>query len=123
MTYRSRYVFGPDPAPVLDLLLADESNPRSVASQIAALYEHIRSLRVESKAKHGSELRLVQTIFSKIRLIDVDALAMLKRTGKRARLALLLRRIKRTMEELSRTLTRAYLTHAQTVRPMGGSAE
>jgi hypothetical protein len=94
-----------------------------VASQIAALYDHIRSLRVESKAKHGSELRLVQAIFSKIRLIDVDALATLKRSGKRVRLTVLLRRIKQTMEELSRTLTRAYLTHAQTVRPMGGSVE
>jgi uncharacterized alpha-E superfamily protein len=123
MTYRSRYVFGPDAAPVLDLLLADESNPRSVASQIASLYEHIRSLRLESKAKHSGEQRLVQTIFSKLRLIDVDALASLKRGGKRARLTVLLRRVKRTVEELSRTLTRSYLTHAQTVRPMGGSAQ
>ena len=44
MTYRSRYVFGPDPAPVLDLLLADEANPRSVAFQLATLYQHVRGL-------------------------------------------------------------------------------
>lgn len=124
MTYRSRYVFGPDPAPVLDLLLADESNPRSVAFQLASLYDHIRSLRVEQPAgTNGKELKIVHGVFSRIRLIDVDALAVLKRSGKRVRLAVLLRRITRSMEELSRTLTRSYLTHAQTVRPMGGSAK
>lgn len=121
MTYRSRYVFGPDPAPVLDLLLADESNPRSVAFQLAALYQHLRSLRVDHASESkGKEQRIVQAVFSRIRLIDVDALAALKRGGRRARLTVLLRRIKRAMEDLSRTLTRSYLTHAQTVRPMGG---
>jgi uncharacterized alpha-E superfamily protein len=124
MTYRSRYVFGPDPAPVLDLLLADESNPRSVAFQLAALYQHLRSLRVDPDVSHkGKEQRIVHAVFSKMRLIDVDALAVLKRGGRRVRLAVLLRRIKRAMEDLSRTLTRSYLTHAQTVRPMGGPAE
>ncbi len=121
MTYRSRYVFGPDPAPVLDLLLADESNPRSVAFQLSTLYQHMRSLRVEQEASHkGKEQKIVHGVFSKMRLIDVDALAVLKRKSRRVRLAVLLRRIKQSMEELSRTLTRSYLTHAQTVRPMGG---
>jgi uncharacterized circularly permuted ATP-grasp superfamily protein/uncharacterized alpha-E superfamily protein len=124
MTYRSRYVFGPDPAPVLDLLLADESNPRSVAFQLSALYQHMRSLRVEQDgSQKGKEQRIVHTAFSKMRLIDVDALTVLKRRGQRARLALLLRRIKRSMEELSSTLTRSYLTHAQSVRPTRGPAE
>jgi uncharacterized circularly permuted ATP-grasp superfamily protein/uncharacterized alpha-E superfamily protein len=124
MTYRSRYVFGPDPAPVLDLLLADESNPRSVAFQLAALYQHVRSLRVgHEAAPRGNEQRVVHAVFSRIRLIDVDALTVLKRGGRRVRLAVLLRRIKRAMEDLSRTLTRAYLTHAQTVRPLGGPSE
>jgi len=124
MTYRSRYVFGPDPAPVLDLLLADESNPRSVAFQVSALYQHMRSLRVDHDAPaKGKEQRIVHAIFSKMRLIDVDALAVLKRGGRRVRLAVLLRRITRAMEDLSRTLTRSYLTHAQTVRPMGGPTE
>jgi uncharacterized alpha-E superfamily protein len=41
MTFRSRYVFGPEPAPVLDLLLADEGNPRSAVFQLASLYEHL----------------------------------------------------------------------------------
>jgi len=124
MTYRSRYVFGPDSAPVLDLLLADESNPRSVAFQLSALYQHLKSLRIEQSASEkGGELHVVHGVFSKIRLIDVDALVVLKRGGRRVRLGVLLRRITRAMEDLSRTLTRSYLTHAQTVRPLGGPVE
>jgi uncharacterized alpha-E superfamily protein len=124
MTYRSRYVFGPDPAPVLDLLMADETNPRSVAFQLSALYQHLRSLRVDQDPSHkGKEQRIVHAAFSKLRLIDVDALAVLKRDGRRIRMAVLLRRIKRSMEDLSQTLTRSYLTHAQTVRPMRGPTE
>lgn len=124
MTYRSRYVFGPDPAPVLDLLLADESNPRSVAFQISALYQHVKGL----KAKHeGSgrvkEQRIVYSVFSEMRLIDVDGLAVLVEHGKRSRMAVVLKRITRAMEDLSRTLTRSYLTHVQTARPLGGSGE
>jgi uncharacterized alpha-E superfamily protein len=40
MTYRRRYFAEPEWPGVLDLLLADESNPRSLAFQAAALAEH-----------------------------------------------------------------------------------
>ena len=41
MTYRRRYMSSLQTAPVLDLLLADEANPRSLAFQLAALAESI----------------------------------------------------------------------------------
>ena len=44
MTYRRRYMTALQAAPVLDLLLADESNPRSAAFQLARLAEHIEAL-------------------------------------------------------------------------------
>lgn len=134
MTYRSRYVFGPDPAPVLDLLLADDSNPRSVAFQLAALYQHAKGLRDGAgkasrkaglraeKDESGRALahRIVQEAFSQIRLLDVDALASLQQRGRRKRLSVLLKRLRRDLEELSQTLTRTYLTHVTNVRPLGG---
>ena len=43
MTYRSRYLTRPVP-PVLDLLVADDTNPRSVAFQLAALASHVDQL-------------------------------------------------------------------------------
>ena len=44
MTYRRRYLSMLQAAPVLDLLLADETNPRSLAYQLAALAESIDRL-------------------------------------------------------------------------------
>ena len=86
MTYRSRYVFGPDPAPVLDLLLADETNPRSVAFQLSALYQHVRSLRGDRiRRTRQRSSGSCSSVFSEMRLIDVDALAVLKRGGRRVR--------------------------------------
>jgi uncharacterized circularly permuted ATP-grasp superfamily protein/uncharacterized alpha-E superfamily protein len=121
MTYRSRYVFGPDPAPVLDLLLADEGNPRSAVFQLAALYQHLKAIQPARKGEpRSSELRMVTSIFSEVRLVDVDSLVLVVRNGRRLRLMTLLRRMTRTMEALSQTLTRTYLTHVQSTRPMSG---
>ena len=44
ITYRSRYRLAPMLPLVLDLLLVDESNPRSVGFQLAALSRHIDTL-------------------------------------------------------------------------------
>jgi uncharacterized circularly permuted ATP-grasp superfamily protein/uncharacterized alpha-E superfamily protein len=44
MTYRRRYFSQPQWSPALDLLLADESNPRSLAFQIFALSDHAANL-------------------------------------------------------------------------------
>ena len=44
MTYRSRYLARVQLAPVLDLLLTDESNPRSVAFQLACCAAHVEQL-------------------------------------------------------------------------------
>src|SRR5262249_14621736 len=44
ITYRSRYRLAPVLPLVLDLLLVDETNPRGVAFQLAALVRHIDTL-------------------------------------------------------------------------------
>lgn len=44
ITYRSRYLTGPRRDPVLDLLLLDPDNPRSLAFQLARLVQHIDAL-------------------------------------------------------------------------------
>ncbi|MBX7166166.1 MAG: circularly permuted type 2 ATP-grasp protein [Pirellulales bacterium] len=121
MTYRSRYVFGPDAAPVLDLLLADEANPRSVAFQLAALLQHVQALRSSDQADTSEQVRLVRNVFSSVRLADVDALVRVVDSGKREALAERLAAVTSTMEELSQLLTRRYLTHAYNARPLKGS--
>ena len=44
MTYRARYRSTFQLAPVLDLLLADESNPKSLAFQLSRIASHIEHL-------------------------------------------------------------------------------
>ena len=46
VTYRSRYLALPEWMPVLDLLLRDEANPRSVAFQVKGLVEYIDKLEL-----------------------------------------------------------------------------
>ncbi len=44
VTYRSRYMARPEWLPVLDLLVSDESNPRSIAFQLAGLQKYLDRL-------------------------------------------------------------------------------
>lgn len=49
VTYRSRYLVAPEWMPVLDLLVRDDANPRSVAFQVKGLTEYIAKL----ESRHG----------------------------------------------------------------------
>jgi uncharacterized alpha-E superfamily protein len=55
ITYRSRYLTVLQAAPVLDLVLADEGNPRGLAFQLAAA----RDMLVDLEGKPGSPLAQV----------------------------------------------------------------
>jgi uncharacterized alpha-E superfamily protein len=44
ITYRARYMSRPEWLPVLDLLIRDEANPRSIAFQIHGLYDYSQRL-------------------------------------------------------------------------------
>ncbi len=50
MTYRSRYSVAPEWLPVLDLLVCDEANPRSLAFQLKGLVDYVEKL----ERAHGS---------------------------------------------------------------------
>lgn len=63
ITYRTRYRNLPEMAPVLDLLVADESNPRSLAFQAGLLQDHGRSL--PSVGRLG-RLQPLETLFLRL---------------------------------------------------------
>ncbi len=76
MTYRRRYLSLLQAAPVLDLLLADETNPRSLAYQLVALTESIDRLPHDpSLPGRSTEQRLVLANLTALRLADLDTLA------------------------------------------------
>jgi uncharacterized alpha-E superfamily protein len=76
ITYRSRYRLDPMLALVLDLLLLDEANPRSLAFQLSAISKHMETL---PDARQGVGLsedrRLILALLTSIRLADVEGIA------------------------------------------------
>ncbi len=123
ITYRRRYLGTLQLAPVLDLLLLDETNPRSLAFQLVAIDEHVASFpRDESRAVRRNEERLALTCLSRIRLADLGALctAGLERT--RLHLDGLLTGVSDDLVALSDAITRSYLSHAEASRQLGGQA-
>jgi uncharacterized alpha-E superfamily protein len=76
ITYRSRYRLDPMLALVLDLLLLDETNPRSLAYQLARLSHHLERL---PDGKRGSTMsedrRMILALLTSIRLADVEDMA------------------------------------------------
>lgn len=75
LTYRTRYRLSPQRGPVLDLLLLDETNPRSLAFQVETLGRHVGQLpRPGQRPFRTVEERAVLDLTTRIRLTDGTAL-------------------------------------------------
>jgi uncharacterized circularly permuted ATP-grasp superfamily protein/uncharacterized alpha-E superfamily protein len=117
MTYRRRYLSSLQSAPVIDLLLADEQNPRSLAFQLVALSEGINHLpRQGAAVGPGFEQRLMLSVLSRLRGTDLDQLAVADAYGHRPELDRFLAGLETELPLISETLTRNYLTHLQASR-------
>ena len=122
ITYRRRYLASLQTAPVVDLLLIDETNPRSVAFQLAALGEHLPQLpREPGRMGRSAEDRLVLGSISRLRLADVEAICVPDADGRRPGLDVLLGELEREMPALSEALSGSYLTHATISRQLSAS--
>jgi uncharacterized circularly permuted ATP-grasp superfamily protein/uncharacterized alpha-E superfamily protein len=120
MTYRNRYLGMLEPAPLIDLLVIDETNPRSVAFQFAALAQHVEQLPSEAASPVLSgERRAVLEALSALRLADVGALAAAGPDGGRALLGELLGILATAAGEFSESITHRYLVHAVPQRRLG----
>lgn len=113
ITYRSRYFSSPQFAPVLDLLLADESNPRSLGFQLAALAGHMEHLAANRRLLfYGPLQRQIIWLTGAVRTADIEALSRPDEDGDRCNLDGFLEVLRSRMWELSETLTQEYFTHA-----------
>ena len=114
MTYRRLYFAQPQLAPVLDLLLADASNARSLAFQLEVLTDHVERLPRENGAPSPTrEQRLIAHAAACLKEADLDGLARSDGEGNYAPLVALLRTIDDDVRELSDTLTHYYFSHAE----------
>jgi uncharacterized alpha-E superfamily protein len=109
ITYRSRYRLAPMLPLVLDLLLLDESNPRSVSFQLAALSRHIDTLPQSGEGSgRNEEQRMALSLLSQIRLADTATLDKTEADGTRPALQQLLSGQATTLELLSDVIGRRY---------------
>ena len=118
ITYRSRYLTSIQAYLVLDLLLIDEANPRSVAYQIARLREHVDQLPGTRFSTRGAEegraeeARIAISLLTAVQLAEIRELAVPDAEGRRANLESLLNRLNAGLRSFSETLTREYLNQA-----------
>jgi uncharacterized circularly permuted ATP-grasp superfamily protein/uncharacterized alpha-E superfamily protein len=123
MTYRRRYLSSLQAAPVLDLLLADETNPRALAFQLAAVAGHVADLpRDTANPRRPPEERIMLAALTDLRLADIEALAKATDRGVRVSLDGLLARLGDQLPALSDKITQSYLTHVQATRQLAALA-
>jgi uncharacterized alpha-E superfamily protein len=84
MTYRRRYRYGISIPQLLELVVYDENNPRSLAYQLTNLEEHIAHLPHQNESGNRTELeRLALETATLVRLADVQRLAQANEKSER----------------------------------------
>jgi uncharacterized alpha-E superfamily protein len=117
MTYRRRYLAMLQSAPVVDLLLTDETNPRSVVYQVRALVEHVRALpALPGAGVKSPQLRLALEAQTQLELAEIERLCVVDEQGARPALDALLRKLGTVLPALSDSLSDSYLNHASVPR-------
>jgi uncharacterized alpha-E superfamily protein len=118
MTYRTRYYTTLQPLAVLDVLLADETNPRSLDFQLS----HLVDLYQKLPRHHPGDLQAMRTALALLRSFDLrklkyplpDAAAAHGSNGL-SRLASFLEELERLLPSWSNNLSSRYFSHARTL--------
>ena len=123
MTYRSRYFTTMQAAPVLDLLMNDESNPRSLAFQLKDLSEHCAFLEktLEGAEWPSAKQRRVEEAAASLFNADVQALCqpnaqLSENAGTRMYLDHLLATMDAVLPAFSDAITNTWFSHAEMER-------
>jgi uncharacterized alpha-E superfamily protein len=114
MTYRFRYRDNLQRNAVLDLAIADDSNPRSLAFQLERLIQHTDRLPgVTTQPLRSAEMRLVMEATHAVRMLTSADLAS---PGLKTVISAL-KTVEETMLKLSDALAGKYLVHSAAPRP------
>ena len=116
MTYRRRYLTTLQVAPVVDLLLTDETNPRSILYQMDEFTRHIEALPVTGKGLRTHEQRIALSVLTDLKLTDIERVCSPDEDGNRPKLEALLLDLATRIPVLSDSLSDRYLTHATVSR-------
>lgn len=102
MTYRSRYMGVFEAGPVIDLLVLDESNPRSIAHQIATLKARANALpRATPAQSRGRDREIIDAMHARLKGFDAGDLTATDEKGARPALRELVEMIQDRLADLS----------------------
>jgi uncharacterized alpha-E superfamily protein len=117
MTYRYRYLMSFETGPVLDLLVADQTNPRGLSFQFMKIANHLDALNIGDKTELAVQRKRLSEIRGSLRLLDCDAigefseentlLGISERTLLKPRLA----EYTESLIQLTDFITRRFFTH------------
>jgi uncharacterized alpha-E superfamily protein len=125
MTYRSRYFTTLQPVAMLDVLMADETNPRSLDFQIS----HLVDLYGKLPNHNLDDLSAIQDALRQLRAFDLQALdyplpgedSSQCASVECARLAAFLKQLEAWLPSWSNNLSNKYFSHARTLPTTIGS--
>jgi uncharacterized circularly permuted ATP-grasp superfamily protein/uncharacterized alpha-E superfamily protein len=124
LTYRRRYLTQLEATAVVDLLVADETNPRAVAYQIAAIERHLCELpREATHPQESPHTQLVLQLRTKLRLADLRTACQPSKAGVRVGLEALMSYTIGTLEEITELVSQIYFSLAEVSRRLSGPGE
>ncbi|HLF12806.1 MAG TPA: alpha-E domain-containing protein, partial [Gammaproteobacteria bacterium] len=125
MTYRGRYQAAPRVPGVLDLLLSDETNPRSAVFQIVTLSDHMSHLpSADDDGILTPDQRITTRLGNDLRLADPAQLGeTVSRFEARIELDRLARRVDRAVQQLSDHIADRFFSHSSAKRVSGARRE
>jgi uncharacterized alpha-E superfamily protein len=122
ITYRSRYLAALQPGPVLDLVLADDSNPRSLAFQLLRLDENLAALpRRDGELTIIPVSQILRDLATVTSQFDGNERAQAQDSPTLVMLRDLLEETGNGLRELSNAITRAYFTHVPAAQALGSA--
>jgi uncharacterized circularly permuted ATP-grasp superfamily protein/uncharacterized alpha-E superfamily protein len=119
LTYRSRYNLLPNIAAVYDLVLLDDTNPRSLFFQINQLAQHFEKLPREVETL-TLQHKILRECSSRLRILDPRELAAHTENWASGDVGLLLTEMLRDLPRLSDAIAVSYFAHSEISRTGGG---
>ncbi len=121
ITYRSRYGAAPQFEPVADLILADDSNPRSLLTQVLVLRDHLSKLPHSDQTGVDREAdKALIRLESSLQLLDPEQLDLRnKKSATRSHVSRLCRQAISDANIITGRLTDVFFSHAGANRISG----
>jgi len=117
LTYRSRYNLLPDLAAVYDLVLLDDTNPRSLLFQLNQMEKHFQRLPREfDQALPSPAHRILIEALARTRLLDPRDLSRVSENWSKTEPGEAIRQILRDLPRLSDAIAVSYFAHSAIAR-------